>query len=431
MTEQPASRPRSTAGSLGSRNTEDTGPDAVYDEVAGWAADQGLELYPAQSEALIELVSGSNVVLATPTGSGKSLVAMGALYAAFARGDRGIWTAPVKALVSEKFFALIEAFGAANVGMLTGDASVNPDAPILTATAEVLANHALRDGPSSDLAVVVMDEFHYYGDPERGWAWQVPLLELPRAQFLLMSATLGDVSFFREDLTRRTGRSTAVVAGSDRPVPLTYYYERTPVHETIEELLATDRAPIYVVHPTQAAALERAQALTSVNIASREQRDAIAAAIGGFRFRSGFGATLSRLVRHGVGVHHAGMLPRYRRLVETLAQAGLAQGGLRHRHPRRGHQRADPHRAAHVAGQVRRHAGAPPHRARVPPDLRAGGAGRLRHRRHRGRAGARARGGERPADREGGRRPEEAQEAGAQEAARGVRVVGRGDVRPG
>jgi superfamily II RNA helicase len=323
MTEQPASRPRGTAGSLGSRNPEDTGPDAVYDEVAGWAADQGLELYPAQSEALIELVSGSNVVLATPTGSGKSLVAMGALYAAFARGDRGIWTAPVKALVSEKFFALIEAFGAANVGMLTGDASVNPDAPILTATAEVLANHALRDGPSSDLAVVVMDEFHYYGDPDRGWAWQVPLLELPRAQFLLMSATLGDVSFFREDLARRTGRSTAVVAGSDRPVPLTYYYERTPVHETIEELLATDRAPVYVVHPTQAAALERAQALTSVNIASRAQRDAIAAAIGGFRFRSGFGATLSRLVRHGVGVHHAGMLPRYRRLVETLAQAGL------------------------------------------------------------------------------------------------------------
>jgi superfamily II RNA helicase len=187
----------------------------------------------------------------------------------------------------------------------------------------VVANHALRDGPDTDLGLVVMDEFHYYADPERGWAWQVPLLELPRAQFLLMSATLGDVSFFREDLTRRTGRTTAVVGGSQRPVPLAYYYARTPVHETIEELLSTDRAPVYVVHPTQAAALERAQALTSVKVASRDERDAIADAIGGFRFRPGFGATLSRLVRHGIGVHHAGMLPRYRRLVETLAQAGL------------------------------------------------------------------------------------------------------------
>ncbi len=299
-------------------------PDAVFDGFAAWAADAGLDLYPAQTEALIELVSGSNVVLATPTGSGKSLVATGAIFAAYADGRRAVWTAPIKALVSEKFFALCAVFGAENVGMLTGDASVNPEAPILTATAEVVANHALRDGAASDLGLVVMDEFHYYADPERGWAWQVPLLELPDAQFLLMSATLGTgVDFFRDDLARRTGRSTAVVESVDRPVPLAYYYAKTPVHETLEELLSTDRAPVYVVHPTQAAALERAQALTSVTLASREQRDEIAAALGAFRFRSGFGSTLSRLVRHGVGVHHAGLLPRYRRLVETLAQAGL------------------------------------------------------------------------------------------------------------
>ena len=295
----------------------------MFDAFAGWAAGEGLDLYPAQTEALIELVSGSNVVLATPTGSGKSLVATGAMFAAFAEGRRAVWTAPIKALVSEKFFALCAVFGADNVGMLTGDAAVNPEAPLLTATAEVIANHALRDGPTSDLGLVVMDEFHYYADPERGWAWQVPLLELTRAQFLLMSATLGDVSFFRDDLTRRTGRTTSVVESVDRPVPLTYYYAKTPVHETLEELLSTDRAPVYVVHPTQAAALERAQALTSINVASRAQRDEIATALGAFRFRPGFGSTLSRLVRHGVGVHHAGMLPRYRRLVETLAQAGL------------------------------------------------------------------------------------------------------------
>ena len=269
------------------------------------------------------MVSGSNVILATPTGSGKSLVAAGAHFAALAHGRRSIYTAPIKALVSEKFFALCDMFGADKVGMLTGDASVNPGAPILTATAEVLANMALREGEHTDIDLVVMDEFHYYSDPDRGWAWQVPLLEMERAQFLLMSATLGDVSFFEEDLTRRTGRPTSVVATGERPVPLHFYYATTPVHETLEDLLATHQAPVYVVHFTQVAALERAQALTSVNVATRAERDPIGEAIGGFRFSAGFGKTLSRLVRHGIGVHHAGMLPRYRRLVETLAQAGL------------------------------------------------------------------------------------------------------------
>src|SRR3979490_2947688 len=97
----------------------------------------------------------------------------------------------------------------------------------------------------------------------------------------------------------------------------------TPLHETLEELLSTHQAPVYVVHFTQAAALERAQALTSINVATRAERDAIAEGIASFRCAAGFGGTLSRLVRHGIGVHHAGMLPKYRRLVETLAQAGL------------------------------------------------------------------------------------------------------------
>jgi superfamily II RNA helicase len=298
-------------------------PDGLYDTFTRWAADGGLELYPAQSEALIELVTGANVILATPTGSGKSLVATGALFTALADGRRSFYTAPIKALVSEKFFALCAVFGSENVGMMTGDAAVNPDAPILCCTAEVLANLALRDGPDTDAGLVVMDEFHYYADPDRGWAWQIPLLELTGAQFLLMSATLGDTRFFATDLTRRTGRPTATVTSVERPVPLHHYYAVTPLHETISDLLATGQAPIYVVHFTQAAALEHAQALTSINVASRADRDAIAAAIGDFKFRAGFGKTLSRLVRHGLGVHHAGMLPRYRRLVEQLAQAGL------------------------------------------------------------------------------------------------------------
>ena len=305
--------------------TDAAGPDAdaLLDAFVTWTAEQGIDLYPAQQEALVELVLGSNVILNTPTGSGKSLVATGAHFAALARGQRTFYTAPIKALVSEKFFALCGVFGADNVGMMTGDASVNAEAPVICCTAEVLANLALRLGAGAPIGQVVMDEFHFYAEPDRGWAWQVPLLELPRAQFLLMSATLGDVTRFQSDLTRRTGAATAVVTSAERPVPLTFRYARTPLHETIEELLATRSAPVYVVHFTQAAALERAQGLMSVNVCTRAEKEAINELIGRFRFSAGFGRTLSRLVRHGIGVHHAGMLPRYRRLVELLAQAGL------------------------------------------------------------------------------------------------------------
>src|SRR5215831_4509682 len=254
----------------------DIDPDSVFDAFAVWAKQQGLALYPHQEEALIEVVSGANVIVSTPTGSGKSLIAVGAHFAAIAEGVRSFYTAPIKALVSEKFFALCEQFGLVSVGMLTGDASVNAEAPIICCTAEILANIALRDGEQADVGQVVMDEVHFYADPDRGWAWQVPLIELPQAQFVLMSATLGDVSRFERDLTRRTGRPTAVVSSAERPVPLSFSYAMTPLHETIEELLDTHEAPIYIVHFTQAAAIEQAQALMSVNVCSRAEKDAIA-----------------------------------------------------------------------------------------------------------------------------------------------------------
>ncbi|MFC8733403.1 DEAD/DEAH box helicase [Luteimicrobium sp. NPDC057192] len=307
--------------------------DVLYDAFATWASDQGLNLYDHQSEALIELASESHVILATPTGSGKSLVALGAQFFALADRHAGVasgrtyYTAPLKALVSEKFFALVAAFGSANVGMMTGDTAVNPGAPIICCTAEILANIALRDGAgdADDPAVaqVVMDEFHYYADPQRGWAWQVPLLELPHTQFVLMSATLGDTSRFTDELERRSGRDVAVVTSVERPVPLTYSYVVEPLTEVVDELVHTHRAPVYVVHFTQASAVERAQALLSMNLATRDEKAAIADELGDFRFTSGFGRTLSRLLRHGVGVHHAGMLPKYRRVVERLTQRGL------------------------------------------------------------------------------------------------------------
>ncbi|MEO7132207.1 MAG: DUF3516 domain-containing protein [Dermatophilaceae bacterium] len=308
---------------LNERIPRDVDLDALYEAFTQWATDSGLSLYPHQDEAFLEVLSGNNLILATPTGSGKSLVATAAHFTALAQDRVSFYTAPIKALVSEKFFTLCEQFGADNVGMITGDASVNADAPIICCTAEILANIALREGSRADIGLVIMDEFHFYSEPDRGWAWQVPIIELPQAQFVLMSATLGDVTMFRDDLTRRTGRDTAVIAGTERPVPLDFSYALTPIHETIEELLEQDRAPIYIVHFTQAAALERAQSLLSLKVCTKAEREAITERIGGFRFGSGFGRTLSRLVRHGIGVHHAGMLPKYRRLVEQLAQDGL------------------------------------------------------------------------------------------------------------
>ncbi len=296
---------------------------AAFDAIENWAVGRGLTLYPAQEEAIFELVAGAHVVLATPTGSGKSLVAVAAHAIALAQGQRTYYTAPIKALVSEKFFQLVDIFGAENVGMVTGDSSVNGDAPIICCTAEILANQALREGADLAAGIVVMDEFHYYADVDRGWAWQVSLLTLTNARFLLMSATLGDITPIAADLERRTGHPVSEVTHTERPIPLTFEYVRTPVHETVETLLENGQAPIYIVHFSQAAAMERAQALSSIRIVSREQRDEIAEAIGDFRFATGFGTTLSRLVRAGIGVHHAGMLPKYRRLVEVLAQRGL------------------------------------------------------------------------------------------------------------
>ncbi|MCY3576300.1 MAG: DUF3516 domain-containing protein [bacterium] len=297
-------------------------PDELLGAFCDWAEAAGLELYPHQEEAVLRLLAGDNVVLATPTGSGKSLVALAGAFAALAQGRRAVYTAPIKALVSEKFFELVAAFGAEQVGMVTGDASVNADAPVIACTAEILALRALHAGSKTDADLVVMDEFHYYGDRDRGWAWQVPLLELSRPQFLLMSATLGDTTALRQDLTQRNGRPTALVASAQRPVPLDVEYRETPLHVSIAELLGADKAPVYIVHFTQREATAQAQSLTSLDVLSTKDKAAVKEAVGSFRFDTPFGKDLRRFVLAGVGVHHAGLLPKYRLLVEKLAQQG-------------------------------------------------------------------------------------------------------------
>lgn len=279
--------------------------------------------YDHQEEAILELFADNNVILNTPTGSGKSLVALALQFRAVCLGRRSYYTVPIKALANEKFLSLCNTFGPEKVGMITGDATINPSAPVICCTAEILANLALRDGAAADVDDVIMDEFHYYSDHERGVAWQVPLLILSKARFLLMSATIGDVEFFQKSIEDLTGTATALVKSDVRPVPLEFEYSTTALEDKIEELVAADRAPIYLVHFSQLACAKTAQDLMSRNFCSKDEKQAIADLLVDADFRSPYGKEMKKFLRHGLGIHHAGLLPKYRTLVEKLAQNGL------------------------------------------------------------------------------------------------------------
>jgi superfamily II RNA helicase len=297
--------------------------DVLLGRFLDYVTSRGLQLYSTQEEAILELYAEKNVILNTPTGSGKSLVAAALHFKALAQGKRSIYTCPIKALVNEKWLALCREFGPENVGLSTGDASVNRDAPILCCTAEILANIALREGSKAQVQDVIMDEFHYYADRERGVAWQVPLLTLPQTRFLLMSATLGETTFFEEELTRGNGLPSVTIQSQDRPVPLEFSYAETPLAQTLEILASHGRCPVYVVHFTQMEASQSAQDFTSINVCTREEKAALAQAIESFKFNSPYGPDIRKWLRHGIGVHHAGLLPKYRVLIEQLAQKGL------------------------------------------------------------------------------------------------------------
>ena len=297
--------------------------DEALELFLGWTESRSMELWEHQEEALLDLAAGNHVILGTPTGSGKSMVALGMCFMAMCTDRRSYYTAPIKALVSEKFFELCDVLGRDNVGMITGDTVINSEAPVICCTAEILANDALRWGEKADIGCVAMDEFHFYGDRDRGWAWQVPLLTLPHVQFLLMSATLGDTSAIAGMLERQTGRPVEFVLDAPRPVPLSFEFVETPLETTVELAVRKGAAPIYAVHFAQDEALNSAQSLANYGISTKEQREALKDAIAGTNFSTAFGKTLKRLLLAGVGVHHAGMLPRYRLLVEKLAQQGL------------------------------------------------------------------------------------------------------------
>ncbi|HEY8271582.1 MAG TPA: DUF3516 domain-containing protein [Pseudobdellovibrionaceae bacterium] len=297
--------------------------DQILDRFLDYIASKNLELYPAQEEAILALLDGKNVILNTPTGSGKSLVALALHFQSLARGRRSFYTCPIKALVNEKFRDLCADFGPDQVGMITGDGSVNPQAPIICCTAEILSNLALREGPLANVDDVVMDEFHYYSDKQRGVAWQIPLLTLPQTRFLLMSATLGEMDFFAKTLTDLNQQPTEVVRSTHRPVPLDFEYRETPLHETVADLVTKGLAPVYLVSFSQREAAEETQNLLSVDFATKEEKKKIQEALQEVKFQSPYGKEIHKILRHGIGLHHAGLLPKYRALVEQLAQQGL------------------------------------------------------------------------------------------------------------
>jgi superfamily II RNA helicase len=298
-------------------------PDEILNVFLEYLSSTNTEPYDHQEEAVLELFAGNNVILNTPTGSGKSLVALALQFKSFCQGRRSYYTVPIKALANEKFLSLCHVLGPENVGMITGDATVNHEAPVICCTAEILANIALRDGAHAPVDDVIMDEFHYYSDHSRGAAWQIPLLTLPRARFLLMSATLGDPSFFSKQLTNLTGAPTTLVQSDQRPVPLEFEYSTTQLQEKVAELNEQGRSPIYLVHFTQNACADTARDLLSTNFCTKEEKQAIARALDDADFRSPYGRELSKILRHGVGIHHAGLLPKYRLLVEKLTARGL------------------------------------------------------------------------------------------------------------
>ncbi len=300
-----------------------TSSAAVLDVFLEWLIEVGIEPYDHQEEAILELFEGKNVILNTPTGSGKSLVALALHFRAICQGRRSFYTVPIKALANEKFLSLCETFGPEKVGMITGDATVNAEAPVICCTAEILSNLALREGSMAKVDEVIMDEFHYYSDHERGVAWQVPLLTLPQSRFLLMSATLGETEFFQKELSALTGAETVLVKSEDRPVPLEFSYSTTSLEDQVEELVEAGKAPIYLVHFTQLACARTAQNLMSRNFCSKEEKAEIAKVLEDADFRSPYGKEMKKLLRHGLGIHHAGLLPKYRVLVEKLAQKGL------------------------------------------------------------------------------------------------------------
>lgn len=282
---------------------------------------RGLEPYPVQEQALAHIFAGTSVLVTVPTGTGKTLMAKAALHAALGRGHRAIYTTPLRALTEEKYRELSADFGEHNVGFATGDYKVNRDAPIQVEVAEILWNRIVADKHVSPAEIVVMDEGHYFNDPERGYVWEQSIIGLdPRTQLVVLSATVGHPEKFCHwvELTRRV--TMALVDSRERKVPLVHEFREEMIIDTVRELAFSGDVPAIVFVFGREQCFEVARLLKSCRrFTTDEEKAKVEAMCDEALLPSGASKELRPLLTHGIGIHHAGILPRYKQLVEQLA----------------------------------------------------------------------------------------------------------------
>ncbi len=293
--------------------------------------------YPVQEEALLAwFTSEQGVLVCAPTGMGKTLIAEAAVFEALKLGKKAYYTTPLIALTDQKFHELRESvvrwgFSADDVGLVTGNRRINPGAKILVVVAEILLNRLLhKDGVDlSDVWAIVMDEFHSFNDPERGIVWEFGLSLLPeQMRTLLISATVGNATAFTAWLRARHHRTLQLVTSDDRNVPLTYrWVDDQLLDEHIEELVRGDGelryTPALVFCFNREQCWTIAELLKGKKVVTPEQQKELSQRLEEFDWSQGSGPKLKQILMRGIGVHHAGVLPRYRRIVETLFQDKL------------------------------------------------------------------------------------------------------------
>jgi superfamily II DNA/RNA helicase len=293
--------------------------------------------YPVQEEALLAwFTSNQGVLVCAPTGTGKTLIAEAACYEALATGKTTYYTTPLIALTEQKFAELREAavrwgFSADDVGLVTGHRRVNPDAKVLVVVAEILLNRLLHpDGfDFTNVLGVVMDEFHSFSDPERGIVWEFALSLLPKhVRLLLLSATVGNEIDFLLWLERCHGRRLELARSSERKVPLTFrWVPDMLLNDLLEDLAVGDaetrKTPALVFCFNRDECWNVAEQMKGKSLLADGQQKQLVEELAREDFTKGVGPKLKQILLRGVGVHHAGLLPRYKRIVETLFQKKL------------------------------------------------------------------------------------------------------------
>jgi superfamily II DNA/RNA helicase len=293
--------------------------------------------YPVQEEALLAwFTAEQGVLVCAPTGTGKTLIAEAAIYEALRTGTRAYYTTPLIALTDQKLQELRESavrwgFAESDIGLVTGNRKVNGDAPVLVVVAEILLNRLLQPEvfDFNQVAAVVMDEFHSFNDPERGIVWELTLGMLPpHVRTLLLSATVGNSYEFTSWLNRSCSRRLQLVEGKERKVPLSYnWVDDHMLDEWIEKMVQGSeeerRTPALIFCFNRDECWNVGELLKGKKVVDKVQQAALSDALAEHDWSEGAGPKLKALLQRGVGVHHAGILPKYRRVVEELFQRKL------------------------------------------------------------------------------------------------------------